>query len=374
VSAFFVAVVALDQLCKSPRMRMPWWRRGWQQGLGLGLALMLSACGGSGAEGLLADYAERVGRITGQPSPTLPPSPEQAYPRHRERAVEAPEVRGRLWDLGDFRRCDLSQLIAERNSIMGRYWPASQRLDYELRFAHRLGRCQRWLAVNAEDEESLAWRADVDSVLAAKAGTLAAVWWAVTYDSPEFERHFSLSAPLLASGEAPPLSALNQLTTLGRQLPDPPDGVDRAALESALQRLRERYGGRWQRSALALTATLSATAEQLRAADRARLCPQGRPTPEARIVETVFYRIYAERLQPYLAQVHQDGDAWLSVHEALLATVNPPAAFAPFRQRVLSREAGSVWSELAAARDRHTQAWQALLGDCGLMPSRPSAG
>lgn len=366
MSAFFVAVVGCRQLCKSLAMSIRWLLLGLQ----CGLLVALSACRGGSPEALLEDYAQRIARITGQPYQALPLPPGTPYPRHRERRRDVPEVRARLWDLGDFRRCDLSQLIAERNSIMGRYWPASQRLDYELRFAHRLGRCQRWLQQNAEDEDAREWRAEVDSVLAAKGDTLAAVWWAVTYDGPEFERHFSVSASLLQRTDSPPLAALHQLAALGKHLATPPDGLDRAALEAALHALRDRYGGAWQRSALALSATLGATARQLAAADRQRLCPQGRPTPEARIVETVFYRIYAERLQPYLAQIHQDGDAWLAAHAALLATTGTlPVALRDYRARVLGRGPGSVWAELAAARQGHTEAWQSLLGDCGLMPS-----
>lgn len=346
----------------------------------VGLLTLLSACDGGRPEALLDDYAGRIARITQQPALNLPMPAGLAYPRHRERRLDVPEVRARLWDLSDYRRCDLSQLIAERNSIMGRYWPASQRLDYELRFAHRLGRCRQRLqeATADSDEEAQEWREEVETVFAAKQGTLAAVWWAVTYDSAEFERHFSLSTGLLPLGEAPPLEALGRLTALGRTLSEPTDGLDLAALEATLQALRDRYGGAWQRSALALTETLAATAAQLEAAERRRLCPQGKPTPEARIVETVFYRFYAERLQPYLAQIHQDGDAWLSAHAALLETLDrletDPSSLQGYRERVLGRGTGSLWADLAAARDRHTRAWQSLLGDCGLMPSRPSAG
>ena len=74
----------------------------------------------------MADYTARVARITGQPI-VLPQAAPLPYPRARDLHLPLPEVRARLLDLTDFQRCNLTQLIAERNSIMGRgYWPATR--------------------------------------------------------------------------------------------------------------------------------------------------------------------------------------------------------------------------------------------------------
>lgn len=334
------------------------------------LLLGLGACGGQPGA-MLEDYQRRVARVTGSALPPAQPLTAPAYPRHRERSVPVPEVRARLLELFDFEFCDLSQLVAERNSILGRYAPASRRLDYEWRFAHRLSRCREWLA-RAADPEHAALRARLEEIASLKAQARAPAWWAVTYDSAEFERHFSLATPPLpVEAPPPPLVAFDALLALSTHLADPPDGLDLTALESRLQQIGvSAWGGAWLHSALALAGTLDGTAALLEQAAARPYCRNGAATPEARILQTVFWKFYAGRVQPYLSQVHRHGEAWLVRHQQLLGSqaLPLPPAVAGYAARALGRAPGSVWQQLAQARERHTQAWQELLGQCGLMP------
>jgi hypothetical protein len=170
---------------------------------------------------------------------------------------------------------------------------------------------------------------------------------------------------------AAPLAALDALLALESGQASPPDGLDLPALEAQLQQLgASAWGGAWLHAAVALGTTLDGTAALLEQAAARPYCRQGRPTPEARILQTVFWKFYAGRVQPYLSQVHRQGEAWLQRHAALLASqrVTPPPAFADYAARALGTGEGSVWQRLGAARERHTRAWQELLGQCGLMP------
>jgi hypothetical protein len=294
-----------------------------------GACLLAAGCS-EAPVALLDDYQQRVARVTAQPLPPAVRYDTPAYPRPRERSVPAPEVRVRLLELFDFEFCDLSQLIAERNSILDRYAPASRRLDYEWRFAHRLGRCREWLGQDrdpARDE----LRARLDEIAAIKHEALGPAWWATTYGSAEFERHLSLATPPLPPGvPAAPLAALDALLALESGQASPPDGLDLPALEAQLQQLgASAWGGAWLHAAVALGTTLDGTAALLEQAAARPYCRQGRPTPEARILQTVFWKFYAGRVQPYLSQVHRQGEAWLQRHAALLASqrVTPPPAW-----------------------------------------------
>lgn len=341
--------------------------------LGSGL---LAACG-QGPESMMTDYAERISRITEQPV-VLPPVSGAVYPRARERSLPIPEVRARLFDLTDFERCNLTQLIAERNSIMGRYWPATQQLDYEYRFSHRLKACQTWLNQQGElDEKDRALRAQVDALMLSKDQARPLAWWAASWASDEFARYFSASAAMPPLDATAPVTAFAPLASLIEGFAAPPDGIDLGELEAALQILRtDRYGGGWIKAVQHMTATLTASGAALDATDTARLCPQGSPTPRARIFETVFYRYYAEALQPYLAALHQQGQAQYQALVPLLEAVPPeaPAAFTRYAQRHLTQGPDSLWAEMATAREQHTLAWQRILRACGLMPdgARPS--
>ncbi|MDD3761697.1 MAG: DUF3080 family protein [Nevskiales bacterium] len=338
------------------------------------LALSLSGCADRGAGAMLADYRARVQRASG--AEVRPPevAPAPTYPTHRLRRVDVPEVRGSLWELlFDLPDCGLGHLVSERNSILGRYWPATQRLSYELRFAIGLRRCRAQFA-DSSDPDLRAWHARLLEIGAAKRGVLPAVWWAVTYDSPEFAAAFSPAAAPLAA-EAPPshgaLSALEALLGLAPRWDDPRPLDDVRRLDGHLQQLAiSERGGALIRSQQILIRELDAASLALEQAWAARLCPQAVPTPRARILHNVFLKFYAAQVQPYMALIQHEGTAWLQLHQRLLQTqaVTPPPDFRAFAGVALSREDGSLWARWNAARQRHVHAWQQVLQQCSLMP------
>lgn len=332
---------------------------------------------------MLADYRARVQRASGVDVGPPQAIPLPAYPSHRHRSVPIPDVRGSVWELlFDLPDCELGHLVSERNSILGRYWPASSRFDYELRFRVRLDRCRARLSRQpALDEAQRAFLARLDEIDAAKHGTLPAVWWALTYDSVEFEQAFSPAAAPLRPGDRGlvALAALEHLQGLSTRLAAVSDGVELPALERALGRLAaSRYGGSLLRSLGLLIAELDAATAALERAHAQPLCPQQRPTPRSRVLQQVFIRHYASRVQPYMADVQTGGRAWLDAHAPLLASqrAKPPAAFERFRAAALDDGSGSLWQRWITTRDRHVQAWQAVLRQCALMPGmqdRPTA-
>lgn len=340
--------------------------------------IALLACGcAPQADDLLADYRARVQRAAGAHAgnPVYPDVP--AYPSHRDRAVAIPEVRGSVWELlFDLPDCELDHLVSERNSILGRYWPATSRFDYELRFRLRLDRCRARLGrQEPADEEQREFLARLDEIDAAKRDVLPAVWWALSYDSPEFEQAFSPAASPLPP-EAPgrrqaALAALEHLQGLSALLDAPADGLALAPLERALQQLAQsRYGGGLLRSLALLTGELDATSTALEHAAAAAVCPQNRPTPRGRVLHRVFNRYYAGKVQPYFAEVQRGGRAWLDAHARLLdrQRVAWPPAFERFRGRALDDGPDSLWQRWSAARVRHVEAWQRVLRQCALMP------
>jgi len=337
---------------------------------------LLSACTGEPASTLLSDYRARVQRASGSAvvAPDVMPAP--AYPPHRERAVIAPDVRASLWELlFDLPDCGLAHLVSERNSILGRYWPATRRLDYELRFHIGLQRCREQFESVPDAQD---WRARLSQIAQEKRGVIPAVWWAATYDSAEFEQAFSPAAPPLApaaeTGAA--LSTLEQLIRIGQTL-DPPQPLgDLPGLDRALQQLAiSGQGGALLRSQTLSIRELNAASLALEAAAARPLCPQQQPTPQARILHTVFIKYYAARVQPYVALTEHTAQAWLTLHAQLLRTqrIEPPPAFALFRTRALETGPDSLWQASTAARERHVRAWQQVLRQCRMMPGDPDA-
>lgn len=343
-------------------------------------AVLAGGCTPQAGE-ILSDYRARVQRATGAGVDDPSPVPLPAYPSHRDRVVAIPEVRGSVWELlFDLPDCELGHLVSERNSILGRYWPATSRFDYELRFRLRLERCRaRLLRQRRLDGRQREFLDRLDEIDVAKRGTLAAVWWALTYDSHEFAQAFSPAAPPLRAGErgGGARAALDHLQRLSAQLDTPGDGIALAPLERALQQLAaSQYGGSLMRSLGRLVAELDAASTALEQAHARPLCPQQRPTPQARVLQRVLRAHYAARAQPYMADVHSGGRAWLDAHTRLLRTqaVNWPPAFERFRVAALDDGSDSLWQRWITARDRHVQAWQAVLRQCALMPGAATPG
>lgn len=354
--------------------------------LGAGLftmVLMLLACEPA-AEPPLADYVQRISRASGQRAAELPVTAIPLYPRPRDRSVERLDLRGNWLDLLRLRRCGVGPLIAERNSILARTQPASLALHYELRMLKGLEACEAQFArQNAQgasiDAADRALWLQVQGLIELKRANLAAVWWWLSYDTPESAALFSLAGLPLAPGEQAPFSQARAgvETLLGiRPLLAAPGTaqLDVSALEHAQQQLAQSaFGGRWLLSAQRLIEALERGSALLEAAAAQPICPQQRPTPRARILHTVFLRHYVEQVQPYLAQIDQQGRVWLELQQRLLTSqqLPLPEAFAQWSTRTLGRGKGSVSAELDTARLRHVRAWQALLGQCALMPEAP---
>ncbi len=103
------------------------------------------------------------------------------------------------------------------------------------------------------------------------------------------------------------------------------------------------------------------------------LCLQPSPTPQARILRTVLFKFYMGRIQPYLAQLNRHGRQWLDTLNHIITRQRDlaPPAIQRFRRQQLSQQNESApWQQFQQAIARHTEAWQELLGQCGLMPSR----
>ena len=321
--------------------------------------LGLAACSPADpAVALLEDYRGRVLRtLEGAPGPA-PQAAPVPWPRTRARRLEVPAQRADLVEFLRLQDCGLGALVGNRASSLGRVMRPPERLRYEYAFLEEGARCRQRLDPDEDDEA----RAFLDETLAAKRAALGAVVWNATLGSDALATHHALDLagldPAAVRGAgATATNAVHGLAdrALGR--------VDAQAGDwSAPWQVLEgsRFGGRLRRSLEVLAVQLDAVADALAAGAP---CPLGRPTERGRILENVFRRFYVAGVQPYLAAVDREATAWTDALDRLAAAqrVPVPEALAPDpARRSLER--------MRRARDRHTEAWQAVLGDCGLGP------
>jgi hypothetical protein len=333
------------------------------------------ACGnGDTAEAILADYLKRVERATGIQSKLSSPVILLPYPSHREQNLPSAPLRMGMMNFAKLYTCDLFKLINERNSIMGRVMPISQKLVYEIKFLQNAQVCYQTLAAAAApNEEFLSLFAEI---IEKKRDNLPVIFWQATLNSPELRKLFSLAVPPLNPRDNQVFVNAQQgmayFQKLGEHLNSLSLDIDKEKLEAHYYQLqRDQYGGRLLQSVAQLTETLNRAAYSLENLVKdTTLCLQNKPTQQAIILNSVFKKFYAQRVGAYISQIHQQGKAWLADINTLvqLQAVKLPLAFVRYRAQMLT-SSGGLWQRFDAAIQRHTQAWQTVLSQCGLMPT-----
>ncbi|PSL14861.1 Protein of unknown function (DUF3080) [Marinobacterium halophilum] len=340
------------------------------------IALLLSGCSAEGPEAQLKDYAKRVSNAIDydfdvQFNHTLP-----AYPPKRLQQLTVTEQREGLIDVLDLRPCGLLELIGERNSSLGVMAPSSQRLIYELSFLPRLRHCIHELDRTEanDDTENLLQR--LRQIEETKHRNLPSVISNAIFSADEISAQFALNAAPLttetlaqSSNLLPAFERFTHLANISQQAqwPEPPWTHD---LETSYASFYQSdFGAGWLKSLSLLTQTLDQTANAIHARlDQRPICFNRTPTPQAAIIRTVFQRYYAQELQPWMSAVHRNGTQWRQQWLTLLEQLPTTPAVEQYFMALFGPQNGSLWQAYTEARTRHTDAWQRLLGDCGMMP------
>lgn len=340
------------------------------------LSLLLVACGTDEATSLVERYASRTSNaIDVDIELQLKPAAELYSPLapRRERLAEVPEIREGLLDLIDLRHCDLMQLVSERNTSLGRVAKPSQRLIYELKILPELNRC---ISALDGDESKADLKAKLEQYAQIKRQGFASLLLNAIYNTDEMEQHFSLGQLPLTPGDqgylSPIVGTLERFSLVTQLVEEPnwetPLFAD--ALESDYETLyRTDFGARWISSMALLTQTLNRASAGIEKRLEGRpICFNGKQNSRSEILWNVFMKFYVGELQPYIAQVEREGKEWSRLHRAIIE----PLSEIPQVRRVALyfqlTEESPLWGPYLRARQRHTEAWQTLLEQCGLRP------
>lgn len=102
------------------------------------------------------------------------------------------------------------------------------------------------------------------------------------------------------------------------------------------------------------------------------LCLNGKPNNQSTISHAMFFSIYIDKVQQYLADLYRACDA-LMAPLAQLAHIQSgvmPSSFQRWQSQtlpfVIDGKSAGVWGDLDQAVADHTRSWQQLLEQCGL--------
>ncbi|WP_370298400.1 DUF3080 family protein [Pontibacterium sp.] len=301
------------------------------------------------------------------------------FPRKRERIKQTEEIRQGLIEVLDLKYCiGMLNLIAQRNSNLGRVMQPSQQMAYEIRFFSNLESCKEKLEQDSTQPQQL--RHQIDAIYQVKARNLKNEIWNGIYGADEFAANFSRSEDAIStegeSGFGATKSAIDTLTMLAAISPENAGQFDLSRLsnlEDSYKTLHtNRYGSRLLKSLLLLSETMERTSAAIHERlDKRPFCFPGHQTQKRDILHNVFIKYYGQRFQPYLSRVHREGDQWRDFTEKLIGQFEPTSAVRTHHEQTLSSTSeSSLWNRYITARDAHTKAWQRILGQCNLMPQR----
>ncbi|HRQ56007.1 MAG TPA: DUF3080 family protein [Azoarcus taiwanensis] len=322
-------------------------------------------------ESMLDEYNLRLARVLEVEAQLTPVPTAPEFPRMRERVREIEPISVSMLDFLGLYGCELQHVVGERNSTLGRVAHPVSRLDYERRFILAADEC-----VAIIEREALAER--LVEVNALKRESLVDAAWNAVWGSREIEHHFTRSrGPLPVRMDRNRLSESVENNKLLehriRALLEGDLEQDLEALDAVYQRwLNDALAGQGVRSAI-LVATRLDDATRLieqRLGERP-LCIQGRANRQAEIMRNMFGSVYAAEVQPYLADVQRVRRELFPPLGALAVLGDRRAsdAFHRFIAAVLDESSEhNHWQVFDQAVARHTHAWQALLGQCGMRP------
>lgn len=267
----------------------------------LSLVLGLAGCGEGAGNATLKDYQQRLQRVLGLPSPTPVATTTAVFPAKSALQQPLPDLRIDLLDAFATRRCGLDQLIAERNSSLGKVFTASKRLHYELRFLAVLEHC-------LQQDWDTALKGQLQQFYTQKQQSIGSAWSNMLQTDDTLRKRWLASNRSLTPGDATgfteSLGALQQLLDLQHAI-QREDWLTASQIdpEQALATLhRYRFLSDLQFSLRSANQWFASVNPALLAIDPGSLCPRGN-NEQLTILGTVFRKYFINEVQAYLAEL-----------------------------------------------------------------------
>lgn len=319
------------------------------------LLTSLGGCSKPDSEAKLTDYQQRLSRVLQLSDINVQPEPVAVLPRPSELRQPLPDIRVDLRDAWASRECSLDQLIGERNSVLGRVYPPSKQLNYELRLLARLQQCQQQDISPELQQQISSWQSEKQQSIAVALNNMLLA-------DDTLRRQWQGSNQQLISGDSsgfvPGSSALNKLielsTLIAQQQWQQAAALD---IEQSLADLyRHDFLAKLQHSLRYSAAWFSQLNPQLLAIAPESLCPQGRNTEQLSILTTVFRKFFIGQVQAHLAELTRFyNESW-----PLIARLYQDTPIYPALQQRYQQPAEQLQQQLLL----HVKWWQQLNQVC----------
>lgn len=327
--------------------------------MGLTLLLSIAACTEQRGDDVLKNYSKRLTHTLNIEQPTLSLPAVAPLAGQRELRQPLPDIRIDLIDAHATRHCSLDMLIGERNSALGRLYPPSKQLSYELRLLKRLQKCftQDW-SHNTDLLQQLQqiYQVKQQSIHIAFNNML------VSDDTlrKELVGHSTLLAVKDVAGFNETVQALTLLQTIQTQIASENwQAASSHDIEQPLQVLYHyNFLGRLQYSLRYSAHWLAQINEKLAGVSTTQLCRHGPQTEQLAITGNLFRRFFIPEVQQYMTDLTRyQQQLWPLLHSLYQDTALLPA---------LEQRYNHSYQQMREQLNWHVQWWQTLNTQCGL--------
>lgn len=334
----------------------------------LSCSFVLLGCEGSAnLPSILENYIDDLNRYE-QLSITSPELrfPHYSLPSHRMKQQTLTQFDIGLIEFLSLQQCDLGLLVGEKNSVLGKVMPNSQRFLYEVRVIKALNEC---------NTGSAALQEKLKNVAVTKRDELKKAYANAMFNSEETDVFYSFSNGYLPFSENQSSFqslriSLDALARLGEMVvsKESAAGILKSGIVEGFEQHfkvigESEYAGRLLLTLLLLTDHLNIIAEKLSLLETTPAFCRGPMT----FLKQQFKVHYVEKIQPYMARVNKSAYGVLaSLAVIRRSSAIPSAELSDFITQFSMKKTNEAWSQYQQSAQQHAGQWNRLLRSCQL--------
>jgi len=311
------------------------------------ITVVLGGCFEEGPGDLFDDYQTKVARV--QDAEELKQEWEfEGLPRKRELLLNVPSVSIGLIDSYQLRQCGLFNLIAERNSVLGKVADEFRNYDYQVALLEGVGKC---LSSDELDPEIIELLRGIEQQ---KLAQFPLHQWNLIYASDAMQSQMRGSQWLRQDIGQQVRQTSDALEHLNHSINTPLVSGKTTEVQEVLEK-SSTLGDLYYSLARA-SVELDTITEQLTTFDANIICGKQRDTTKFRYLNNVFEQQYIGKVQPYMAQL--DGYYQQLAPQLAMFDAQPElhSYYFPIQD---------THQDFRASTRRHVEYWQQLFKRCG---------
>ena len=304
----------------------------------------------------LEDYSDRMYKVLDIEKTDIPTFATLAFPDKQNFAINIPKLNIKMREFYAIEDCAIKQLIAERNTALGKIQLPSVRLNYEWTLINNLQNCIKIYSTQNNDalvEKMQDW-------LSQKEAMFPLVWANMVTQSNEFYLGISASSGFIDGDENDNFTeGLFDLKNLVAVRDDPAANI--VAMEASLQSIQKhRVYVRLWRSQMLLRNYLNQMTTDISHWASSFTCQTTKDREQLAIIRNVFTMFFIQNVQAIGAQINHYHYALKPEFLKLINDDNLPTSFT----LTIDKYNQSEFDEYQKAMLTHIRMWQGIFKLC----------